>query len=144
MAGHRIKLINFMEFDFTPLKTFGQTAVWIADNVPIRPYRNGTLIVRFRSITLANASTTITFNVVPAAPTPEDPARFYRNLNKTYPSGGLSISGGVSGSALLYSKELTTDNSPLPDFVSVQMVVYQASVDTTFTFTADAELALKE
>ncbi len=149
MGGRNIELMEFTDFDFNDLKAGGITTVWLAQNIPVRPYRNGVLQVRFRSINLA-AGTSVTFALVTVAPTAEDPARIYRatfaGVVTTYPATPLSIPGTITaGAGLLYTKELTTDSLPLPDFVSLRMVVTQgAAADLALDFTAAVAVALKE
>lgn len=145
MGGRNIRLLEFTDFDFTSsLKGLGQTTIWLAKNIPTAGYRNGQLIVRFRSINFGNGSTQVTFSLVGVAPTKEDPSAFYRNLGKTYPGTGMGPAGIINSSGLMYSKELTTDSDPLPSFMSLQMVVYQPVLSSALTFTVNADLALKE
>lgn len=147
MGGRNMNLMEFTEFDLAALKSGGSTTIWLAQNIPVAPYRNGQLIVRFKTITIATAGSSAAFSLVAVAPTAEDPSKIYRNTaaGGVFPATPLSIGGVITaGTNLLYTKELSTDSIPLPNFVSLRMVVTQATVDTGLNFAVNVDLSLKE
>ena len=144
MAGRTLQLMEFRDFDLSDLKTSGFTRFYPAQNIPVRGYRNGVLIWRFRSLDVAAAGS-IDLSLVATAPTVEDPSRFYRDFNNAFPkTGSIVVSGPASGSALLYSAALTTDAVPLPDYLSLRVIVFQTSVGAALKFTMSVDLVLKE
>ncbi|MBK6534659.1 MAG: hypothetical protein IPF99_35450 [Deltaproteobacteria bacterium] len=87
MNGNGKVLLEFTDFNLSLLGV-GFVDIWVAQNISLMPFTSGRIAVSFRNVNIANAGSSVRFDLIPVVLRWDDPGKFYRDTNKPLPSTG--------------------------------------------------------
>lgn len=139
MAGEIREVVPRSDFNFSNFIPSGGTfTIPIAQNIDISSWREATLIVRVHANTMsATGSPTAKVQVKTVAPTPEDPAVFFR--------GSTTIAEATvvpaNGAGVVHQVAFAANAGGM---VTIFLAITQGSSQANFTTTLSVELDLKD
>jgi hypothetical protein len=146
MAGTLIPAVAKTKFDFSSLLAGANSSYFIATGVEVSQYRYGELMPRIHALSIVGAGATpsITLDVFPEAPSPEDPGMEFYNASIPLVNPALTFSLSPSSVAPILPASNVNIIPPMGGFVRIRLKGTQGATQaTTFWIVLSVDIAAK-